>query len=625
MQPPVWSSESESLLEKSYSSDMSSSSGDLVRHCEGLSRQCAHEAGPFIRSFFTFRLLKRALVFLLPSPLQRCSHSASPATSRTINQTATSPGENLGHLDALRGLACLCVVNQHFTTAMTRTFYTAWGGPCVGPICPVPNRYVVQLPYVNLLWNGHAMVAIFFVISGHVLSYKPLKLIRSLQQRQRSQGENQDPLRTELSAMVHWRSPSTMGSATPASTLSWHKVLVSLSSSVFRRIFRLYIPVAASTFLVALASYLGLFDASRRLQEQFYLTLITSPEIAPPRFDTLSSQLSQWFSVLISQFRDPRGFVNELDRHTWTIPIEVRSSMTLFVVLTGLIRLRFVWRMTWLVMLVTWAIYWVEEGDMLFLCGLGLADVYLHLERFGETSIAQQRMRSDEEQAASPDIIELQGPHGHARNSETISLRSKTMGMATGMSRDMCCIRPSTIAWLSMLLIGGYLSSFPYETPDNTPGFIWLARMVPSHWVGRQFWKNIGAVVIVYAVGRWERLRRYLTEGALFQYIGKVRSPLSCEVPQLVCPPFDEKLAGSRWVKLGLRRLTSRVFNAALFRVIFSSRSRHPLCRIYDHSENHGDDWRTRNNGWILHRLDGNGPGSWPGDLVFERLILEAS
>lgn len=87
-----------------------------------------------------------------------------PLTPPTRNQ-------NIAALEDLRGIACLIVVNQHFTYNFTEQIFASWG-------TEPQAHYITQIPIVSALWAGHAMVEVFFVISGYVLSHKPLKLAR---------------------------------------------------------------------------------------------------------------------------------------------------------------------------------------------------------------------------------------------------------------------------------------------------------------------------------------------------------------------------------------------------------------------------------------------------------------
>jgi hypothetical protein len=111
------------------------------------------------------------------------------------------------YLDGLRGVAALFVVIHHYAHLYTESSMTGYH---YEKAAKGSHDWFFLMPLVRVIHSGHFMVAIFFVISGYVLSYRSLKLAR--------QGK-------------------------------YVELLDSLSSSVFRRWLRLHLPVVASTFL----------------------------------------------------------------------------------------------------------------------------------------------------------------------------------------------------------------------------------------------------------------------------------------------------------------------------------------------------------------------------------------
>ena len=466
------------------------------------------------------RYFKRITFFLLPSPLQCWLSPAPPhATSPNGEQVFRSAKEasKLAHLDALRGIACLVVINQHFTTALTTAIYTAWGGPCVGPVCPIPNHYFTQLPYVNLFWNGHAMVAVFFVISGQVLSHSTLKHARSLGR----------------------------ASSTELPTV-YSRLLLNITSSTFRRTFRLYLPIVASTLLVALASYAGLYAAAKRNQDTYWMTLLTSEEPTPDRFDTLQGQLGQWLHFLVNQVRN--GSRNELDRHTWTIPVEWNSSMTVFLVLAALCRMRFHQRTFWLVTLIAYAAHFVDEGNMLFLSGILIADLNLALGEPGSDAGEESSQRHPPDE---PEAVELLNAIDDGENPPSSEKPSLDPWFTSNSWLLHHYLRQASTLWHTFLiLLAGYLLSFPYEQAENTPGYRSLASTIPTQWStsNKPFHKYIGAITLVWIVNR-STLARKVLSGKTVQYVGKlsfalylVHGPVIRSLGYVVIPPVKRGL-----------------------------------------------------------------------------------
>lgn len=142
------------------------------------------------------RLSKPYLLFLLPSFV--CTRSNK--SSRKLYPTS--------YLDGLRGVAALFVVIHHYSYTFTASSLQGWHAAKDGN-----HNWFFQLPIIRVVHSGRFMVAIFFAISGYVLSHRSLKLARE---------------------------------GKPV------ELLDSLASSVFRRWLRLHLPVIASTFIAFL-------------------------------------------------------------------------------------------------------------------------------------------------------------------------------------------------------------------------------------------------------------------------------------------------------------------------------------------------------------------------------------
>lgn len=163
------------------------------------------------------------------------------------------------YLDALRGWVALLVMNYH-------TFGN--------------KATILEKPLFSAFLNGRAMVDVFFVISGYVLSHRLLRMMR-----------NREP-----------------------------GLQKALASSTFRRWMRLYASTGMASLVTAIAVYLGW----------------CRPEF---RKDTFHAQLVDWTWDTIaasSPFADIHGYwsphvfrTKYLDQ-MWTIPVEFRGSLVVF-------------------------------------------------------------------------------------------------------------------------------------------------------------------------------------------------------------------------------------------------------------------------------------------------------
>ncbi|KAG9884437.1 hypothetical protein KCU98_g20324, partial [Aureobasidium melanogenum] len=154
---------------------------------------------------------KRGLHFLLPSFL----HFAS--SSEPTDERLPKPVHPTAWLDGMRGIAALLVYVYHLSYS-THDVDTAWTYD--------GKQGFLRLPLIRFFYDGHFMVAIFFVLSGYALSYKPVKQIRK---------QEMQPL------------------------------LEGLASSVFRRWMRLFLPCFVSTTAIVVLLRLGMYDWTREI------------------------------------------------------------------------------------------------------------------------------------------------------------------------------------------------------------------------------------------------------------------------------------------------------------------------------------------------------------------------
>ncbi|TLS22943.1 uncharacterized protein PpBr36_05610 [Pyricularia pennisetigena] len=185
------------------------------------------------------------------------------------------------YLDGLRGIASFIVFFCHYTEENHKYMIPSYG---LNPKGQVSSW--LQLPFLRIVFSGRPMVHIFFVISGFVLSHKPLKLLHA-KNLEKSAG--------------------------------------AVASSAFRRPFRLYGPCIVSTFIIAILIQMG---------------YIYKP------VETFGEQLWNWKDAVFHSITWPWAWDLDLrpgyDVHLWTIPIEMAHSMLLFLVLITLsmVRLR---------------------------------------------------------------------------------------------------------------------------------------------------------------------------------------------------------------------------------------------------------------------------------------------
>ncbi|KAK1656622.1 acyltransferase 3, partial [Colletotrichum godetiae] len=353
----------------------------------------------------------------------------------------------LGHtayLDGLRGVAAFVVYIFHYSYLWFPDLRWGYG---------VEDHHMFwQMPIIRALHSGRASVTVFFVISGFVLTLKTL-------------------------TMIHNRKVD--------------QALSVLAGSAFRRPLRLYLPIFASTFIIALLVYWGNYMRD------------PSGAPIPPRGQTLTEQLRHWFWSSINLSNPFRPIINrenmggsEYDGHLWTIPVEFKGSLLVFFLLLIFARTK---RWIHLVGVMGTAFWLVRIGDWdqsLFCIGLLLAEISIILPNSSLSSEAAEH--------------ETLG-YGNAITTEF------------GLKIIYIFRHAGTLA---LFFLGLHLFSYPEYYGSSTPGFITISQWVPAYYQATSdrtqlFWNSIGAVIFVFALMFEPLLQRPFTT-SFAQYLGRI-------------------------------------------------------------------------------------------------------
>jgi peptidoglycan/LPS O-acetylase OafA/YrhL len=369
---------------------------------------------------------------IVPSFLQRAIGGEPPPPAKL---------HDIAALDGLRGWACLLVFNFHFLFTYTWQVGTGWG-------FGGGNFGIHQLPFIHMLISGHIMVAIFFVVSGYVLSFRPLKLIRSR---------------------------------------SWEQTFAVLSSATFRRGLRLYIPSIVGTICVFIAIRMGLYDYSQKVVDEGH-TIAGTNEQHPPILRTTYAQFWDWYYTVVRLMSiwDWSLYYNNYNPHLWTIPVEFRSSMVLFITILGTSRFRTKVRMGLVAALIWYSVRWGRWDVVLFLCGMVMAE-----------------------------IDQINGIWSH--NPMLAMEKPENQGP---IKRFFW--RNERILWIFVFIAGLYMGSSPNTGVRHTPGYMWLGRLIPETYPEpHRFPQTIGAVLIVHSINNSKPIQK-LFVNSVSQYLGKI-------------------------------------------------------------------------------------------------------
>ncbi|KAF1820776.1 uncharacterized protein K489DRAFT_382711 [Dissoconium aciculare CBS 342.82] len=353
-------------------------------------------------------------------------------------------------LDGLRGLAAFEVFIFHYDDGwIDRSL--GWGN------IKFTDPAWYRAPFIRTFYaSGDGAVCLFFAISGFALSYKVLTLIRTQQHE---------------------------------------KILASLSSSVFRRGIRLYMPVAIETFILMIVCRMGLPKP-------------VGYDSAP----TLFLEIQNWalsFSRLLMPLRYPDRWDKIIDKYdggiSWTIPLEYWGSLVVYVTLLMFSRTRSRRvRLAITTLIILTAFHKDDWIAAVFLLGMSYADYKID----HEAGLKAERSH----------LPTLGDPK-----------RRKPWRPTLGRWR-------STF-FFAVFLFGFYLAGLPggrmVHNPDDPadyhiesrPSFDWITQ--PIAWMGWYFQRQMDRYILSFAglallMGTGESPVRRLMETRFVQYLGRI-------------------------------------------------------------------------------------------------------
>lgn len=323
-------------------------------------------------------------------------------------------------LDGLRGVAAFEVLLYHYHLQ-----FLGYGhNPAYGSRADTMQWW--RLPFIrNFYHSGHSMVNVFFLISGFVLTQRSLTLIRTQQ---------------------------------------YEKLYPSISSAIFRRGIRIYLPAVVVSFFGMLLTYYGLKES-------------------PPKQENIFLQIVDWFYASRDFVQPFHNYNNEMDilhRYEWTmwtLPLEIYGSVICYLTVMAVSRITHPVKRSAVVLLFTWfaavkANWWSTN----FLIGMLHADFMIW--------------------------------QGKTERSVTTSFAAKCL-------------------WGGVFIWALYLAGLPdahYEE-YNLPGFDWYYHNTPMSWQGIEgggrFWWMISGITLTVSISQVPLLRK-IFETRLCQYLGRI-------------------------------------------------------------------------------------------------------
>jgi len=376
---------------------------------------------------------------------------------RTSPESSNKPLRPTAYLDGLRGFAAFLVYIHH---------HQLWAHP-MNLRAAMENSFGWRDQYFfatfygirTFFTGGHLAVTTFYVISGYVLTAKPLALLQS--------GD-------------------------------YLKLGDNLASSFFRRWFRLYMPVIATTFLYVTSWHVfGVWN-----------------QVAEPKA-TIGAEWANWFVELKTfSFLFKEGPLwPSYNGHLWSIPVEMRGSIIVYIFCLALSRSTTKARLLCMILMIIYFLYIVDGFyGALFISGMLQCDL---------------------------DLL-------YARSAEGV-------GYFPGFLRRL--ERHKTVICYSMLLLATYFASVPSFIDEmkvfrENPGWYYLSYLVPNAMKSpKWFFLFLSSSIIVACSSRIWWMKRFF-ETRFCQYLGRISFSLYLVHGPILCTLGDRLYNAVGWLTI---------------------------------------------------------------------------
>ncbi|KAI9140073.1 acyltransferase family-domain-containing protein [Paraphysoderma sedebokerense] len=266
------------------------------------------------------------------------SVSARPTTGR------------LEFLDGIRGIAMTVVFNNHY-------FYSILDSK--DPLTMTYGRFL------HMFRNGQFALAVFFIISGRVITLSFLRKCRSVIEK----------------ACKQLPSPSSdsTSSAEPSRTLpeSANKSLnphyFALSASLFRRLFRLGVPVVVTAILQYEICVNGYTDIAIKADKE----VLKGSGLGRPEWCFINDDVGGWMGFVIDVFADRRhSYILGRGSTLWSIYVQFWGSIYIYILSMIIVYISSsVRRYFFFFCIFMWTMY-TYNFNLLFAAGLLLCDLH---------------------------------------------------------------------------------------------------------------------------------------------------------------------------------------------------------------------------------------------------------
>lgn len=451
--------------------------------------------------------------------LKRLGYCFVPQLIRTYAFEDAAPKTkefSTSYLNGLRGMTAIKVFTFHYFMVFTDATHVPYGAT---------DRYTyfTELPYIRYFWTGFTS-HIFFGLAGYLTCQRLFVLLDKNDQASQA------------------------------------KVLLSVSGSLFRRAFRLYLPVFLITLIMTTYIHLGFYEYNRPLLLNWNILFPGDwNETKPEMFETWYEQLQFWGSEMyqLCNFVGDETVYPLHDQHLWSILAEMRASLHLHGIIIALAQVKRSVRLVCLCLLVLVYFYLNHWEIWIYILGAIVAQIDQILNDRDEAQrsaknapLPTMTVRSTEDQASEKEEALEEG-----------SMPTLLESFKSVHNIELTDYIHTPTAYQALrttgFLIAFYFLSYPIHGSrgDRVPGYETLNLFIPE-WMERKdkFYANWGTFLLLLLLvrsdaktSRW----RKLTSHWLLQYLGKISFAFYL-VQQIIQHSFGYMIPQHIWWSFGV-------------------------------------------------------------------------
>ena len=405
---------------------------------------------------------------------KRLGYCLVPSLLRSKIWNETSPKAKqfpTTYLNGLRGIAAVKVFAFHYLHFFTDHTFVPYGRDD-------QHKLFLDLPIVQFLYAG-TTAQVFFVVAGYLMTLQLVQLFDKHDQPSRAKG------------------------------------FLNISGALFRRVFRLYLPVWIMTLISAHYIYLGFYEHNRNFyaqRDRYFPGPWTEPW--PERHSSYFDQMHDWATDMWGLLNFwAQSYRPRHDVHLWSILVEMQGSLVLYLGLLATAQCRKHIRLAIICMLTVVTLLWDHGETWMYVGGAAIALIDLLLTE-----------RQQQQSIALPTSTPVSKPPAASTKQRWLFILRSHFS------------NPETTFWTAIRLVGHIAAFWTISYPmwgygfwgvdAIAPGYVTLNRFIPpSMGQKERFYPCVGTMIFLLLLARADpetSVWRNIFNAEWAQYLGKI-------------------------------------------------------------------------------------------------------